>query len=191
MFCVNLTTENQILLKCHNWIYDLIAATVHLFSYIFPRLIIYFTYFYSSRFPFQMPTAVLNIWSKLETNALFHTQAQHFLSQLLNKHLIKKWLLSSGSNNMRMGLSDSGPVYKILTALESHKSSSVRWQCTFITAMLIVTGIFLHTDMQINLKAVKYINISCYENLITINLYKLYVFISVCTETNLAAEYNF
>jgi len=57
--------------------------------------------------------------------------------------------------------------------------------------MLIVTGIFLHTDMQINLKAVKYINISCYENLITINLYKLYVFISVCTETNLAAEYNF
>jgi hypothetical protein len=58
---------------------------------------------------------------------------------------------------MRMGLSESGSAYKILTALESHTSSSVNWQRKLINAMLTFTGIFFHTGTQIHLKAVKYI----------------------------------
>jgi len=64
------------------------------------------------------------IKNKCLENDLFHTQALHFLFQRLNKHLIKKWPVSCGSNNMRMSLSESGPAYKTLTALESHTSSS-------------------------------------------------------------------
>ena len=174
MFCVNLTNRNQILLKCPHWVYDLIAATVHLFSYIFPRLIVSFMYFLLIKAFLPNVISCLGcvkqIKNKFLENDLFHTQALHLLFQLLNKHLIKKRPLSCGSNNMRMGLSDSGTVYKILTALESHTSSSFSWQCKFINAMLIFTGIFFHTDIQIHLKAVKYINIACYGNLVKIHL---------------------